>query len=102
MEVKVVVIFNLVISHIILLIIDDELEDDEDEEIGNEENELADDEDENDEDESDNDESESGDDQQPPDIESIINEVRKAIYDALFDYWDDPPMAMLFATILDP
>ena len=40
--------------------------------------------------------------QQQPDIASIINKVRKAIYDALFDYWNDPPMAMLLATILDP
>jgi len=37
-----------------------------------------------------------------PDIAPIINRVRKAIYNALFYYWNDPAMAMLLATILDP
>lgn len=39
---------------------------------------------------------------QSPDVALIINGVRKAIYNALFNYWNDPAMAMLLATILDP
>ncbi|GBB99410.1 hypothetical protein RclHR1_03510004 [Rhizophagus clarus] len=40
--------------------------------------------------------------QQQLNTASIINKVQKEIYGALFDYWNDPPMAMLLATILDP
>ncbi|CAB4418211.1 unnamed protein product [Rhizophagus irregularis] len=39
--------------------------------------------------------------QQQPNTASIINRIQKEIYGALFDYWNDPPMAMLLATILD-
>ncbi|GBC03729.1 hypothetical protein RclHR1_00530004 [Rhizophagus clarus] len=40
--------------------------------------------------------------QQQLNTASIINKVQKEIYGALFDYWNDLPMAMLLATILDP
>ncbi len=34
-------------------------------------------------------------------INIIINLVKKAIYDALFDYFNTPPKAALFASLLD-
>lgn len=35
-------------------------------------------------------------------MELIINSVKSAIYDALFDYWNVPPNLALLASLLDP
>jgi hypothetical protein len=37
-----------------------------------------------------------------PNINRIINLVRKSIYNALFNYFDSPPDAVLIASLLDP
>ncbi|GES99626.1 zinc finger BED domain-containing protein 1-like [Rhizophagus clarus] len=36
------------------------------------------------------------------DINSIINSIKKGIYDALFEYWNIPPNSTLLAGLLDP
>ncbi|EXX56166.1 hypothetical protein RirG_218670 [Rhizophagus irregularis DAOM 197198w] len=36
------------------------------------------------------------------DINSIINSIKKGIYDALFEYWNIPPNSTLSANLLDP
>ena len=36
------------------------------------------------------------------DVEAIINSIKEEIYNALYDYFDDPPNATVLASILDP
>lgn len=38
----------------------------------------------------------------PNDFDSIINTIKKGIFDALFDYWNTPPDSTLLASLLDP